>query len=80
MNREPAAIIGAISAAATAIIGLLVAFGFDLSDEQQKAILGAIGPVVVIIALTSAAIRSKVFAPKTVTELVTHRTTHGDDL
>ncbi|UFU03423.1 hypothetical protein LQF12_02095 [Ruania suaedae] len=50
MTREPAAIIGAIGTAVGAILALLVAFGIDVTEEQQTAILGvvaAVGPIVV---------------------------------
>lgn len=50
MNREPAAIIGSITAAASAIIALVVAFGLDLSDEQTAAILGVVAVVAPIVA------------------------------
>lgn len=52
MNKEPAVIINAIGAAITEIIGLCVAFGIDVTPDQQKAILGAftaIASVVLII-------------------------------
>jgi len=63
MYREPAAIIGAISTAVTAVLALLVAFGIDLTDGQQAAILGVIagvGPVV-----TGILIRRTVYSPAT---------------
>jgi hypothetical protein len=63
MYKEPTALIGAISAAVAALVGLAVAFGLDLSQDQQAAILGAIGPVVIIIAVMTAAIRAKVYSP-----------------
>lgn len=49
MKREPAITVGTISAAVAAILALLVAFGLDVTEEQQTAILGvvaAIGPLV----------------------------------
>lgn len=50
MSTEPAAIIGAITAAATAIIGLLVAFGIDFTSQQQAAILGVVAVVAPLVA------------------------------
>lgn len=49
MKKEPAITVGAISAAVAAIIGLAVAFGAPLTEDQQIAILGvvaAVGPIV----------------------------------
>ena len=48
--REPAIVIGTVTTAVTAVLALLVAFGIDLSQGQQVAILGVIagvGPLVV---------------------------------
>lgn len=50
-QKEPAAIISAIGAAVTAIIGVAVAFGVPMSQQQQNAILVAIGPVAILIVL-----------------------------
>src|SRR5690606_36934868 len=68
MATEPATIVGTITAAATAIIALLVAFGLDLSDEQQQAILGVVAVAAPVIA--AVVIRGKVYAPKTAQEVV----------
>lgn len=49
MKSEPAITVASITAVVAAVIGLLVAFGIDLSDDQQKAILALVavaGPVV----------------------------------
>ncbi len=67
MNREPAAIIGTITAAVTAILALLVAFGLDIEPEQQAAILGVIAVIAPVVATLIT--RSAVFAPATVQEL-----------
>lgn len=64
MKKEPAVIIGAIGSVVTALIALLVAFGLDLTAEQQAAIstvVLAIVPIVVGIIT-----RQFVFAPATV--------------
>lgn len=50
MKNEPAITIGSITAAVAAVIGLLVAFGADLSKDQQAAILGGIASVAPIVA------------------------------
>lgn len=60
MKTEPAISVASITAAVTAIIALLVAYGFDISGEQQTALLGVvavIGPVIVGIVT-----RSKVYS------------------
>lgn len=49
MSKEPAITIGTVSAAVAAIIGLAVAFGAPITEDQQIAILGvvaAVGPIV----------------------------------
>lgn len=45
MNKEPAVVIGTVTAAVASIIALLVSFGVDLSQGQQVAILGVIAGV-----------------------------------
>lgn len=49
-SREPAAVIGAVGTAVASVVALVVAFGVDLTGEQQAAILGVVagvGPLVV---------------------------------
>jgi precorrin-3B methylase len=61
MDREPALIVGLITAA----IALAVAFGAPISDDQREAIIGftvALIPVFVIV-------RQLVFAPATVEKI-----------
>lgn len=53
MKSEPVLTTASITAAATAIIALIVAFGVDLTEAQSTAILGVVGviaPLVVILA------------------------------
>lgn len=64
MDREPAVIISTLTAAATAILALLVAYGFDVSDQQQQAILGVVAVAAPIIA--GIVTRSSVWAPASV--------------
>lgn len=45
MNREPIITIASLTAGVTAIIGLLVAFGIDVSKDQQVAILAVVAVV-----------------------------------
>ena len=50
MATEPAAIIGTITAIVTALIAFAVAFGINLSDDQQAAILGLVAALAPIVA------------------------------
>ncbi|MBM0275313.1 hypothetical protein [Micromonospora tarensis] len=65
---EPLFTVGALTAAVTAVLALLVAFGLPVSDDQQAAILGVVavaGPLVV-----AALARGRVYAPATVSRLL----------
>lgn len=64
LRTEPAVIVGAITAGATAVIALLVAFGVDLTAEQQAAVLGVVAVAAPVIA--GLVIRGRVYAPATV--------------
>ncbi len=50
LRTEPAVTIGSAAAVAAAVLGLLVAFGIDITDDQQKAILGVISVLTPIVA------------------------------
>lgn len=41
MNTEPVVTVASITAAVAAALALVVAFGLPLTEDQQKAILGA---------------------------------------
>lgn len=69
MQKEPATIVSVIIGALTAVIGV-VAFGLDISDTQRNAIIGAVAPLAVLIALVGPFIRQFVFSPKTTQEFV----------
>lgn len=58
MTREPLVTVGTITGAVTAVIALLVAFGFDLTAEQQTAILAVVAVAAPFV--VAAATRSKV--------------------
>jgi hypothetical protein len=63
-SSEPALYVGAITAVVSAVIGLLVAFGLDLTEKQTGAILAltlAAAPMV-----SAVITRAKVYSPKTV--------------
>lgn len=62
METEPSVIVGSLTAAATAVIALVVAFGADLTQDQQSALLGVVAVAAPIIA--SIVIRGKVWSPE----------------
>lgn len=43
MNSEPLVTVASLTAAVSALLALLVAFGLDLTDGQNVAIMGAVG-------------------------------------
>lgn len=66
-KREPAVIIGLVVGFVTTVIALVVAFGVDLSTEQQGAILAV---VAALAALVQAFLtRGVVFAPASVARI-----------
>lgn len=69
LKAEPAVIVSTLTAVVTAIIGLLVAFGIDVSEEQKNAIITAIGAIVPMIFLTGVIIRQTVYSPATVEKI-----------
>lgn len=65
---EPLITVGTITAAAVAVLALLVSFGISLEDDRQSAILGVIAVVAPLaVALVG---RGKVYSPDTVRKLV----------
>ncbi|MFI6266169.1 hypothetical protein [Micromonospora sp. NPDC051006] len=67
-STEPLLNVGSLTAAVTAVIGLLVAFGLPISDDQKTAILGvaAVAAPLVVTALS----RGRVYSPATVAKLL----------
>ncbi|MFI7072034.1 hypothetical protein [Micromonospora sediminicola] len=65
---EPLLTVGTITAAVTAALALLVAFGLELSDGQKQAVLGAVAVAAPFI--VAAWGRRKVYAPATVAKLL----------
>ncbi len=61
MNEQPAAIVGTITAAVAAVIALVVAFGIDLTPDQQAAILSVAAVAAPLIAALF--IRRRVWSP-----------------
>ena len=70
IQREPAVIVSTLTAFLTAAIGLVVAFGMDVTDDQKNAILGVLAPAVGLILLVGPVIRGLVFSPNTVRDKV----------
>jgi ABC-type arginine/histidine transport system permease subunit len=68
MNTEPALTVTAITTLVAAVLGLLVAFGLDISQDQQTAILSVIGAAYAV--GTPLLIRARVDSPATVDEKV----------
>lgn len=67
-STEPLISVGTITAAATAVIALLVTVGLPISGGQQAAILTAIGVLApVVVAVWG---RRRVYAPATVARLL----------
>lgn len=77
MYAEPARLVGAITAAVTAIIALLVAYGLDISESQQAGILGVVAVAAPLIA--ALVIRGNVYAPDTAAEMETDAYKNGLD-
>lgn len=50
MKSEPVVTVASITAAVAALIGVLVAFGVPLTDDQQKALLGLVAVVAPLVA------------------------------
>ncbi|MFF0721357.1 hypothetical protein [Micromonospora sp. NPDC003816] len=67
-STEPVMSAGAITAAVTAVLTLLVAFGLDLTEGQTTAILGVVAVVGPIVAAWWG--RRSAYAPATVARLL----------
>jgi hypothetical protein len=65
---EPLIAVGGLTALAAAFIALIVSFGFNISNDQQSAILAILAVAVPL--FTAAWGRMRVFAPATVAKLV----------
>ena len=75
-NTEPALSTGSITAAVTAILALLVAYGFDISQEQQVAILGVVAVIAPIV--VAVITRSQVFSPASTARIANEAAVTGD--
>jgi NADH:ubiquinone oxidoreductase subunit 6 (subunit J) len=56
-KQEPAIYVTAITGLITAIVGVLVAFGIDVSDAQRDSIIGAVVSLSAVIVLMGPVIR-----------------------
>jgi uncharacterized membrane protein len=70
MRSEAAVIISAVTAFFTAAIGLALAFGLDISQEQQDAMLKMLAAMVALIAAIGPIIRPFVWSQKSVEKMV----------
>ncbi|MGX4657115.1 hypothetical protein ACWCHM_26200 [Micromonospora sp. SCSIO 07396] len=68
---EPLVTVGVVTAAVTAVLALLTAFGLPVSDEQQTAILGVVAVVAPLVVMAVG--RSRVWSPATVARLMQSR-------
>lgn len=64
---EPLLSVGTITAAVTAVIALLTAYGLPVSDGQQTAILGVVAVAAPLV--VAALARGRVWSPATVARL-----------
>lgn len=69
MQKEPATIISSVVALITEVVGLLVAFGIDVSQAQQTAIIATVTALSGVIALVGPIIRGFVFSPASVEKI-----------
>lgn len=67
-STEPLWSVSSLTAAATALIALVVSFGLPITADQQTAILGVVAVVAPIVVAVAG--RRKVYAPATVARLL----------
>ena len=70
MKTEPAMIITSLAGFLTAAIGLGLAFGLKISQEQQDAMLKMLAAMVTLVVALGPIIRTFVFSPNTTQKLV----------
>ncbi|MFI1197681.1 hypothetical protein ACH4T9_31095 [Micromonospora sp. NPDC020750] len=68
---EPLFTVGVLTAAVTAVLALLVAFGLPVSDGQQSAILGLVAVLAPLV--VSLVGRGRVWSPATVARVAAPR-------
>lgn len=70
-STEPLLSTGTVTALATAVLALLVAFAVPLDDDQQAAILGVVAVLAPIVVAWVG--RGRVYSPATVSKLLSGR-------
>jgi hypothetical protein len=70
MSNEPTRIVGYVTTMVGAIIGVLIAFGINIDDDQRNALLTAIGAFVPVAIVMVELIRSRVVSPAATGEAV----------
>ena len=63
VKNEPVALQGAVTGLVLAVLAVLVAFGVDLTQDQQVAILGLVAALIVVWSYFT---RKKTYGPETV--------------
>jgi len=69
MKSEPAITIGVVTALVQAGIGMAIAFGADVSEDQKQALILFVSAAFPIIIIMSGLIRQMVYAPDTVKQI-----------
>ena len=78
IKAEPAVIVSTITAALVALSGVVVAFGANLTDTQQNAMIGAVAPLVAVIFVLGPIIRQLVYAPNTTQAIANNAAATGN--
>lgn len=78
LSKEPAVIITAVTAFLVEVFGLCVSFGIDITDAQQKAIIGTVTALAALIALLGPVIRQFVYSQHSV-NIITQRAADSGD-
>ncbi len=78
MKSEPALSVGLVTALIQAVVGLAIAFGADVSDEQQQAIILCVSTAFPVIMVMAAVVRQIVYAPDTVKQIRTQSVKAGE--
>jgi membrane protein DedA with SNARE-associated domain len=60
MNTEPVAVGAGVVAVVTAVLGVLAAFGIDITNDQSHAILALTAALVLLVGAVAAIVRAKV--------------------
>lgn len=78
LKEEAAIVVSAVIGLITAVTGLLVAFGIDVSEAQQSAIIAAVSALSLVIVAVGPIIRQFVFSQRTTQTLVNHAAVTGE--